>query len=381
MQPARRLWRIRSAVLLAAALCLAPPALGQAETRPAARPYVREPLAELKGAPSVSHAPRTPAELRAIQERVEVITRHALPAIVNIQITVMTPEGIPAQEQGSGVIISKDGYVLTAGHVSGEPGQDVTMVLSNGTRVAGKTLGANTQHDSGMIKITSRNNVEFPYMPIGSTAGMKTGEWVIALGHPGGLQAGRAPVLRLGKLLAVVDLRSRGGDYFIQTDCPLIMGDSGGPVFDIEGRVIGINSKIGLRTTSNIHVPIDSFTDTWERLAAGEKWGRPAFAGARPAPLPAPVTPPEPPKATLGARLASDGSTKVQDVRPGMSAERVGILPGDIITKLDNTIVKTFDDIAKFLAGRKPGEEITLELQRNGKPMQVKVPLDAADSR
>ena len=116
---------------------------------------------------------------------------------------------------------------------------------------------------------------------------------MFAMGHPGGLQVGRAPVVRLGKVLAIVDRRNgrQTGDYYIQTDCPLIMGDSGGPVFDLDGKVIGINSKIGIATTSNIHVPVDSFVDTWDRLAAGEKWG-PAtgLAAARPSPSPTPAS-------------------------------------------------------------------------------------------
>jgi len=318
---------------------------------------------------------------------VEIITRNALPAIVNIQITMRMPDGTMAGEQGSGIIVSKDGYILTAGHVSGEPGQDCTLVLSNGTRLAGKTLGANSLYDSGMIKITSRPDAEFPFMPMGSIGKMKAGEWVIAMGHPGGLQRGRAPVVRLGKVLQIVDRRAaaRNGEWFFQTDCPLIMGDSGGPVFDLDGKVVGINSKIGLSTTSNIHVPIDTFEDTWDRLAKGEKWGpsNAIFAGRQQAPAPLTVDA-TPPKATLNASVNEDpNGIVVLSVRENKAADQAKITPGDIIAKVDGTIVKTYEDLKKLLSAHKPGDIVTLDLlggaSSNSKSRQVRVTLDAAD--
>src|SRR5205085_11023724 len=99
MHPVSPLRRVQRAAFLVAALCFAPLALGQAETRPAARPFVRDPLPELKGFKPVVNEPKTPDQLRAVQDRVEVVTRYALPAIVNIQINVVAADGSFAQEQ------------------------------------------------------------------------------------------------------------------------------------------------------------------------------------------------------------------------------------------------------------------------------------------
>jgi len=358
---------------LAAALLLAgltaqttpPPA-----TKPAPKvPYTLEPLTEIAKLKPAPNTPATPDDLKAIQARVEAVAKYALPTIVNILVS---------DGQGSGVIVSKDGYVLTAGHVSGTPNTAILLRLSNGTIVEGKTLGANDQFDAGMVKITSPG--DYAFMPVGSTAKMTAGQWVIAMGHPGGFEQGRPPVVRLGKVLNINKPTPRNPEWYIQTDCPLIMGDSGGPVFDLDGRVVGINSRIGVKSTSNVHVPIDTFVDTWDRLAQGDQWGNAGIlaklgGGATPAP-PAPK-----PAAALGLQAVDDtAGVVITVVRPEKASERAGIQPQDVITKINGEIVKTFADLKAKIATHAPGDTITLDLLRKDKPVQVKVTLDAADS-
>jgi serine protease Do len=286
-----------------------------------------------------------------------------MPAIVNL---------IVSDGQGSGVIISKDGYVLTAGHVSGEPHKKIYVRLSNGTVVEGEALGANNQWDSGMVKITTPGT--YSYMPVANSAGRnEVGEWVVAMGHPGGWEDGRQPVVRLGKIIGA----ARDKEWYIQTDCPLIMGDSGGPVFDLDGRVVGINSRIGIRSTSNVHVPIDAFTQDWDRLAKGDQWGSRGgfFASTNPAPRS-----PAAPRATLrlNVRPDSDG-VFVNNVGLGSGSEKAGVQPEDVITKLNGHVVKSAEELGNLLTSLKPGETITLDLLRQSKPVQVKVTLDAAE--
>src|SRR5207245_204744 len=88
----------------------------------------------------------------------------------------------------------------------------------------------------------------------------------MAIGHPGGYQKGRNPVVRLGRI-------QTNSKTFVQTDCVLVGGDSGGPLFDMHGKVIGIHSRIGNLITANIHVPVDTYRETWDRLAKGDEWG------------------------------------------------------------------------------------------------------------
>src|SRR5262249_46582566 len=187
-------------------------------------------------------APENIEELKAIQLQVRKVLEKAIPCTVGIRI---------GAAQGSGVIVSKDGYVLTAGHVSGTPGKDCTLVLPDGKTVKGKTLGVNRGIDSGMIKIVEER--EWPFVEIGKSADLKAGQWCIATGHPGGYKNGRSPVVRVGRILTP-------GKSAITSDCTLVGGDSGGPLFDMSGRVIGIHSRIGGSITSNVHVPVDTYT-------------------------------------------------------------------------------------------------------------------------
>jgi len=164
---------------------------------------------------------------------------------------------------GSGVIVSEDGLVLTAGHVVGKPGQEVVFMFADGKTAKGKTLGLYGNADAGMMRITDPG--KWPYLPRGQSRGLHVGAWCLALGHPLGFMKDRPPVVRLGRIL-------RLSDNVIQTDCALVGGDSGGPLFDLEGRIIGIHSRIGMAMDINIHVPIDVFADNWERLLKGEQW-------------------------------------------------------------------------------------------------------------
>jgi serine protease Do len=147
--------------------------------------------------------------------------------------------------------------------VISKPNQPATFILSDGRTVSGKTLGIYETLDAGLMKITDPG--EWPVAEQGESSGLEPGTWCVALGHPLGYQDGRPPVVRVGRIL-------RADDDQLQSDCPLVAGDSGGPLFDLQGRVIGINSRIGGSTDMNYHVPVDIYRDTWKRLATGDYW-------------------------------------------------------------------------------------------------------------
>jgi serine protease Do len=205
--------------------------------------------------PVLKQVPETVDDLRALEKQVQAVVARVQAATVGVSVG-------PAQ--GSGVII-KDGYVLTAGHVSGKPGRDVTIRLPDGRKLKGKTLGNNAGIDSGLIKILDKGT--FPTVEMGKSADLKKGDWIISIGHPGGFRATRTPVVRLGRVLSVT------GEAVL-TDCTLVGGDSGGPLFDLKGRVVGIHSRIGFFITQNYHVPVETYVTTFERLVNGESWGR-----------------------------------------------------------------------------------------------------------
>jgi len=200
--------------------------------------------------------PESLRDLKEIQAHVQRLIAKVMPLTVSLRV---------GTSQGSGVIITKDGYILTAAHVSGKADQNVEIILHDGRKIKGRTLGANQSIDSGLVKITEPAGL-WMHADLGQSSDVKVGQWCLTLGHPLGYQEGRPPVARLGRILEAEKERLR-------TDCPLVGGDSGGPLFDMKGHVIGVHSRIGPLLSANIHVPVDTYRETWSRLIKGEVWG------------------------------------------------------------------------------------------------------------
>src|SRR6266568_4225222 len=164
----------------------------------------------LADSPALTKEPTNIKELKELQLRVQDVYKKVTPAVVGIQI---------GGASGSGVIVTEDGSVLTAGHVSGQPDSDCFVIFPDGKRLKAKSLGQNKGIDSGMIKITESG--KYPHVELGDSKTLQKGQWVVSLGHPGGFVPGRSPVLRLGRVINATD-------SLIQTDCTLVGGDSGG---------------------------------------------------------------------------------------------------------------------------------------------------------
>src|SRR6185295_19283905 len=117
-----------------------------------------------------------------------------------------------------------------------------TLTFPDGKQVKGKALGANTGTDSGLIKITDEG--KYPYCEMGNSADLKKDQWCVAIGHPGGLKPNRTPPVRLGRINGLPGKAEADKVVWVTTECTLVGGDSGGPLFDMNGRVIGIHSRI-----------------------------------------------------------------------------------------------------------------------------------------
>lgn len=298
-------------------------------------------------------APESVADLRAMQERVKAVLKKAMPAVVAIIIRDPFERGTAA---GSGVIISEDGYVLTAGHISQTPNQECTLLLEGGKRVKGKTLGWHKRADAGLIKITTKG--KYPHLEMGDSRKLNPGDWCLTVGHPGGYKPGRPPVVRLGRILFA-------NRALIQTDTPLVGGDSGGPLFDMNGKVIGIHSWITDQISGNMHVPVNIYRDEWDRLVKGESWGTP-LGGQRP-----PRS-----QAYLGITFDPESDDlKIVEVYKGKAAEKAGLKAGDVIVKIDDQKLAHRRDLTRYLISKSPGDEITVEARRDGKPVKFRVTL------
>jgi S1-C subfamily serine protease len=199
-------------------------------------------------------SPKNLADLQAMEAKFKEVSEKVRPTVVGIQI---------GNSRGSGVVIREDGYVLTAGHVVAKPFQPVIFTFHDGKTANGISLGMFKTADAGLMKITDPGKYAFAQQ--GNSAGLKIGQWCLAMGHPLGYQPGRPPVVRVGRVIMLEE-------NVMQTDCPMINGDSGGPLFDLDGKVIGINSRIGQQTDINLHSPVDIFSKHWNRLAMGDAW-------------------------------------------------------------------------------------------------------------
>jgi serine protease Do len=286
--------------------------------------------------------PVTVGELTLLEERVQEVIKKALPATVAVRI---------GQAMGSGIIVSEDGYVLSAGHVCMKPDMDAVFILPDGRRVRGKTLGVNRSMDSGMLKITDEGT--WPYVELGTSSDLEPGTWALALGHPGGFKNKRPPVLRLGRVIESQRMALR-------TDCPLSGGDSGGPLFDLDGRVIAIHSRIGGPTSANFHVPVDTYQNTWERLAAGEDWGNELGSGGP----------------YLGVTpVPDDKGAKILRVEKDSAAEKAGLEEDDIITHFGDHPVKNLNELRDLIEARRAGDKVTLQVIRGGVTLEIEAEL------
>ncbi len=297
--------------------------------------------------------PETAEDLALLEERVAQVVERSMDATVCVQ---------SGGGSGSGVIISEDGYVLTAGHVAVEPGRPVTFIFPNGKKVRGKSLGINVGIDAGMMKITDKG--KWPHVELGDMSEVKPGSWVVAMGHPGGFDKERSVVARLGRVYRV---RSS----VIQTDCTIIGGDSGGPLFDLDGKVIGIHSRISNSLRQNFHVPISIYEADWEKLAAGEMWNRLARRGNL-----RPGGPYIGVQGQNGFELGKGAAlSRVYDNSPAAEA---GLKGGDVVVELDHSPIGSFGDLSEIVGNLEPGDRVPVVVMRRGERVKLEIVIGKA---
>jgi len=284
--------------------------------------------------------PETLEEMRAIEE---VVTQVA-PGVTAATVGVVF-RGLYANSQGSGVIVSEDGLVLTAAHVIPKAGARAQIVLPDGRRVRGVALGLDEGDDSGMIRIQDPGPYAFAEL---APDDPPIGQWCIATGHPGGYEKGRSPVFRLGRVLG-------RWDGFLQTDCPIFSGDSGGPLFDLEGRVIGVHSRIRKNLDFNLHVPVTDFRREWKQLALEE-----------------PEAPDHPILGVTVGELRGQDGVEVVQLIAGHSAERAGFRVGDVITEYDGTAIRSIDDLSGMIRRASDGQRASVRVRRGDESLVLR---------
>ena len=270
------------------------------------------------------------------------------------------PDSGPGRGTGSGFIVGADGLILTNAHVV-DGADEVTVKLADQREFVAKVLGSDKVTDVAVLRIDAK---DLPSVKTGNPAATRVGEWVVAIGAPYGLEH------TVTSGIVSAKSRSLPGDSivpFIQTDAAVNPGNSGGPLFNLAGEVIGINSQIFSRSGGfqglAFAIPIDVALNVRDQIVAHGKvsHGRLGVtvqevnqALAENFGLPAPA----------GALVSS-----VQKGGPGAAA---GLEPGDVILKLDGEAVTRSSDLPPKVAALKPGAEVTLDVWRDGKAKTLK---------
>jgi len=289
-------------------------------------------------------APASIADLKSMERHVKALAARVSPAVVEVEV---------GSGSGSGVVISADGLVLTAGHVCGGVNRNVRFTFPDGKTARGKTVGVDYESDTGLMKITGGG--PWPHAAMGDLVQARVGDWVLALGHPGGFDLRRSLVVRLGRII-------RFAPGALQTDCTISPGDSGGPLFDMHGRVIGIHSAISSSVAENFHVAVTEFYDSWDLLAKGASGEERVSA----------------PRAYIGASGVNDaGGCRLTEVDENGPASRAGLKAGDVVLKVNGREIKVSAAFRRWVDEAEPGEMLNLEVKRGEEVLSVEVKLEA----
>ena len=274
----------------------------------------------------------------------------------------------PVFGAGSGFIVSPDGVILTNAHVVRDA-KEVTVKLQDRREYRARVLGSDPKTDVAVLKIDAKN---LPVVPIGNSKELKVGEWVLAIGSPFGLDS----TVTAGVVSAKG--RSLDGDSavpFIQTDVAVNPGNSGGPLFNTRGEVVGINSQIYSQTGGyqglSFAIPIDVASRIKEQLVA--------TGSVRHAKLG--VTVQEVNQGFADSfKLESPEGALVSSVERGGPADKAGLKSGDVIRKLDGQPIVASGDLPAMLSLAKPGQQIAMDVWRDGKIVRIGARLgDATD--
>jgi serine protease Do len=271
------------------------------------------------------------------------------------------PQPDEPQQRGfaSGFILNADGYVMTNAHVL-EGADEVLVTLADKREFKAKTIGADKRSDVALVKIDATG---LPTVRIGDVSKLKVGEWVIAIGSPFGLES----TVTAG----IVSAKARDtGDLLplIQTDVAINPGNSGGPLINMRGEVVGINSQIYSRSGGfmgiSFAIPIDEATRVSEQLRTGGRVIRGRIGV---------VIDPVTREVAEAIGLGKATGALVRSVEAGGPAEKAGVEPGDIITRVDNRAVESSVELPRVVGNIKPGTKSTLQVFRRGSTHELNV--------
>jgi serine protease Do len=263
----------------------------------------------------------------------------------------------PRRGAGSGFIIDADGSILTNNHVI-DRAERIVVKLSDGRTLRARVVGADPDTDVALIKVDGQSGL--PVAPLGDSSTLRMGEWVCAIGNPLGYEHSVTVgvVSFLGRKLFDKSL-----DNYIQTDAAINFGNSGGPLINARGEVIGINAAISSRASSiGFAVPIDGARGILPQLRAKGRVARGYLGvGLRDVDV----------DLERSLKLVVNHGAVVQDVTSGAPADRAGVRPYDVVVSIDDRAIGNDDELIREIAARTPGSAVRLKLVRDGRDQTV----------
>ena len=300
----------------------------------------------------------TVQQMKEMEGKVKEVVSKNMPAVVSLI-------GEKSAGAGSGVIVAADGLILTAAHVT-RGNDEMIVVFPDGKQTRCKVLGSDYDRDVGLAKITTPGT--YPFAAIGDSDKLEPTTIVVGLGHPGGYDVRRTPPVRIGR----ISTRNFGG--FLVSDCTLISGDSGGPLFDLDGKVVGIHSSISESLSFNRDAPVNAAKASWDKLLEGKRWGNLPNQGPGPR---GDRGQRDTNKAVLGAVLDpqhTDGAL-LKEVQPKSPLDAAGLKAGDLILRIGGEDVKTGEAVAARIGKSKPGDKLAVTYRRDGAEQTADVTL------
>jgi S1-C subfamily serine protease len=267
---------------------------------------------------------------------------------------------IEGEAAGSGFVLSADGYVVTNNHVV-EGASDITVTLDDGTTENAELVGADPRSDLAVLHV---DRTDLTPLALGDSDEIQVGDPVVAIGNA--LDLGAEPTVTGGLISAKErTITEPNGSVLvdlIQTDAAISPGNSGGPLLDMAGRVIGINTAVaGQGQNIGFAIAINRASELIEQLRNGEV-PQHALLGV-----------------TTQPNVEGDAGAVVVAVQAGSAADAAGIEEGDVITEFDGDRVGGPEELAALIAGHRPGDEATVEIERNGASQTLDVTLGAHD--
>ena len=282
------------------------------------------------------------------------------------------------ESSGSGVIVSPDGYIVTNNHVVEGVGDQITVVLTDGTKIEASIVGTDPAYDIAVLATKRTNLTPLPM----SRSVAVVGDEVLAMGAPLGLESTVTSgiVSAVGRPVVAGDSGSRSYINAIQTDAAINPGNSGGPLIDMSGKVIGVNSAIATPPGSTrgsagniglgFAIPAAQVIKTADQLIRTGTAEHPIIGVVLDSSYSGP-----------GAKVRSDGSGSDEPVTAGGPADKAGVKPGDVIVRFDGRTVDGPDDLIVAIRAKAVGDTVRMTVTRDGRPVDVTMTLQAAPTK